>query len=218
MAYQFPTYRIAMWNATLLSDGSCSSQATNFVSDVIERHIYSKNSVQPAYTAALFLALPSCCGQANFSDEFCRHTAQIRSWTTVYAVIPSASACITFAGCGIVFIIGLLIAFRSRSQQSQDSLACHINAHNVSAVLADTSQFPPLLVSVGVKQQPSLSNNSSSACEPIGRFEILETTITLIDRQNMSVRKLVVGSGCKTVPDDATQIESSLVVDIKDTK
>lgn len=223
VAYNLTARMASTNNASRIPDDFCFIPVDNYVNKVIERHLYSKDSVYPAYLAALFWLFQDAAVR-QVATENALNTTVVQllldgnlSWTSVHAAIPLMAACATFAGCGIILVLALLVAYQSHNQQRQTALAHHIAAHNVNAVLADENQFPPSLVSVRVKQQSKTSDpEAKSSSTRIEQFEIIRTTITLRNRLNMSVHEVTIGSGC-TAPDERMPSENVLVVEIKDT-
>lgn len=203
VTYRLSKASVALYNQTRLQRAQCKVLLCSYVNDIIERHIYSFDPVQPAYTAALFWLFQNAAVKelaTNVSTNSTKSRLLFdgnRQLVSVHASIPFASACLTFVGCAIMITIGLMISWSSRSQVHQTSLASKIAAHNVSAVLTDTKQFPPLLVSVGIQQELNAAKSGTKrgkALDPIDRFEIMQTTITFRDRLDMSVRDVVVGN------------------------
>lgn len=61
-----------------------------------------------------------------------------------------------------------------------------------------------------MKQQgKTIGIQTNSASAPIERFEIIQHTMTLRDRLDMSVRRVIIGGGCQ-VPNESTQIGVSV--------
>lgn len=54
VAYHLTAETSASCNCSRIPNDDCSIQISNYVTNVVERHIYSKDSVQPAYLATLF--------------------------------------------------------------------------------------------------------------------------------------------------------------------
>lgn len=136
-----------------LSSFLCTFQKADLVNDIIQRHIYSKDPVQPAYTAALFWlfqnaairdievsnsTLPLTGVQLDFEGN--------RLWLSSRVSVPRTSAVLTFCGCALVLLIGSLILYGAAGSRVETKLTSQMTAHNVAGVRLGLDQYPSLIV------------------------------------------------------------------------
>lgn len=112
----------ASYNASTYSGEECFILSVGFIDDVIERHIYSRDPVQPAYTAALFWLFQNAVVKQIVTTHSSNSTGVRllldgnRPWIAAHATIPFVSGCFTFAGCGLILLLGFMIVLHSRDQ------------------------------------------------------------------------------------------------------
>lgn len=194
---------------TQLSGYNCSYIDSAYINDIIQRHIYSKDSIQPAYTAGLFwlfqngavksikMGEPQDLTRLDFKGN--------RIWVSSRVSIPDASAVMTFIACGLVSIAGLLVALWSISVQRQSTLSNQISAHTIASVRIDARQYPPALIQA-VVQLHSSSDGMNENAVSIRDFEIAATTLNYQDPGGINRKIEILQSQTRTkeVDDELT--------------
>lgn len=177
---------------TNLSGDNCSSDGTQVINDIIQHHMYSKDSVQSAYTAGLFWLFQNAAvknieasnAEASLSGVQLDFEGN-RKWLSSRVSIPRTSAFITFGGCFVVFILSILVVFGAMSSKV-DTITNQVTAHNVAGMRVGSGQYPSLLVRTMV--QASGDANGSATGQDINEFEIAE--ITLRHRTNGTMQSV----------------------------
>lgn len=178
-----------------LSGSNCTTSGSDFINDVIQRHIYSKDPVQPAYTAGLFWLFQNAAVKEIDRNSFSETGPRLdfkgnRMWISPRVSIPLISACMTLAGCGVVFVIGTLVAYRSFSGQHLGKVSSQLSTHDIASIRVDTSQFPPLLLQAHVQFHGD--NDKTSIHEfMIGKIGLDHLT-------DATKQGLTIGSDCST--------------------
>lgn len=132
-----------------LTGYNCSYQGSDFVNDIMQRHIYSKDPLQPAYTAGLFWLFQNAAVKEIQSKTATGVRLALNSnieWVSARVSAPRTSAIITIAGCALVLILGLLVTYWTGSSQRHSTLSTTLSAHNIAGVRVDTKNFPTTLV------------------------------------------------------------------------
>lgn len=105
---------------TRLSGGNCSYMLAPYINDVVQNHLYSEDSVQPAYTATMFWLFQNAALRdvvpvaGSFSFSLVSENGAQKLSARV--AIPLASAFITCAGVGLVLLLGLFSTFSIPNQ------------------------------------------------------------------------------------------------------
>lgn len=179
---------------TELSGQNCSYRGSDFLNGVMQRHIYSKDPLQPAYTAGLFWLFQNAALkdiQSKTATGGIRLSfGSNREWISPRVSIPKTSAIITLVGCGVVIVIGLLVTYWSGNAQRHSSLSTHLSAQNVAGIHVNTNQFPPLLVHTKVQLNGDDKYRSAGTTH-IHDFKIAE--VTLRHRTNDTVGDFKIG-------------------------
>lgn len=146
-----PIYKFATGSLpwSTLTGYNCSYQGSSFVNDIIQRHIYSKDPLQPAYTAGLFWLFQDAAVKEIQSKTATGTRLAFNSnveWVSARVSAPRTSAIITIAGCVLVLILGLLVTYWTGSSQRHSTLSTTLSPHDVAGVRVDTKNFPTALV------------------------------------------------------------------------
>lgn len=178
-----PNYPIASDSLPWTQSGlDCSQPGSGFIDDVIQRHIYSKDPVQPAYTAGLFwlfgnAALHNIENSTNPTAVKLDFIGNLK-WISPRISMPRASAIMTIVGSGLIFVVALAINVWSRNQNQQREFHRHLfSAHNVGGILFNASQFPPLLLRTKVQQSAKEENSPQNPNDELGDYMITEMTL-----------------------------------------
>lgn len=183
----------------------CSFTGSDYLNDIVQRHIYSRDPVQPAYTSALFWLFQNgavkdielaktystTASTTKASNNVKLSFAGNRRWVSPIASIPQTSAWITYGACVIILVMGVLVTFRS--SESQSAISDRLTPHHVADLIVNSAKYPPLLLRAEV-----YSENSSGTAKPtaanggngVQAFEILE--MTLHHRTNDRDQKVVI--------------------------
>lgn len=151
-----PLYSLAEGSLpwTKLTGINCSYEGSDYINDIIQRHIYSKDPFQPAYTAGLFWLFQNAAVkdiQASSQSEIKLSFNGNREWISSRASIPRTSVFITIFGCTLVFMAGLAVVYFSLGSQRQSSLSRSLIPQNVASLRVDIRQFPPFLIHTNVQ-------------------------------------------------------------------
>lgn len=148
-----PSYKLASRSMAWfnLSAYNCSYEGSDFLNDIMQRHIYSKDPLQPAYTAGLFWLFQDAAVKDIQTKTATGVHLSFNSnleWISPRVSIPKASAIITIAGCVIITIVGLLVTYRSCRQST---LSSHLSAHTVASIRVDTKNYPTMLLCTSIQ-------------------------------------------------------------------
>lgn len=156
-----PNYRIPPDSLPLnLTDNTCAKFGSSYINSVMQQHVYSKDPVQPAYTAGLFWLFQNAAARNIESPSNSSNQDNVKldfsgnlKWISPRVSTPLTSAIMSIVGCLLILIGGVVVQFWSRSQTKQDEFQRHLfSAHNVGNVLFNTNQFPPLLLRIPIDQ------------------------------------------------------------------
>lgn len=169
----------------------CSFTGSDYLNDVVQRHIYSRDPVQPAYTSALFWLFQngatkdieaaktySAKGSAvKASSNVKLSFAGNRRWMSPIASIPQTSAWITYGACSIIMLLGILVTFRSF--QKQMPISDQLTPHHVADLIANSAKYPPLLLRAEVQSEiPSATKESVEKKDNnVQAFEVVQMTL-----------------------------------------
>lgn len=172
-----PNYKFAAGSLpwTTLTGYNCSYQGSDFLNDLVQRHVYSKDPLQPAYTAGLFWLFQD----ATVKDIQSKKAPGVRlafdsniEWISARVSAPKASAIITIAGCALVLILGLLVTYWSGNPQRHSTLSSSLSAQDVAGIRVDTNSFPTTLV------HASFQLNGSQKHQPISVTDLQDFVIS----------------------------------------
>lgn len=169
------------WNQ---SGDDCSEDGAGFIDDIIQRHIYSKDSMQPAYTAGMFWLFGNATLHTidNSTRPGIQNAVRLdfvgnQKWISPRISMPRTSAIMTIIGSGLIFMAALAINVWARNQNQQEEFQRHLfSAHNVGGILFNSSQFPPLLLRTKI-QQPAKDENTQEPNDELGAYTITEMTL-----------------------------------------
>lgn len=177
-----PVYPIASdslpWDITGFN---CSLIGSGLINDVIQRHLYSEDPIQPAYTAGLFwlqnAALHSIEHWTNPSEQTAiklDFIANLR-WISPRVSMPRTSAVMTIAGCILMLIGGVAIHFWSRSENRYSKFQRQLySAHTLGDMLFNTVQFPSLLIDMQIQQSTKQASDTNN---DLHSYKITELTL-----------------------------------------
>lgn len=170
------------WDWDDITGSACDNLWANYVNKVVKQHIYSKFSLQPAYTAGMYWLFENAAEKTVAATSSSGVTLLTldgnKSRLGARISIPSSSAVGMFIGCGLILIIGLLVAFFTRSRSKTASLQRALTAHNVAEMMLNQQQYPSMLVTARINQGVA-SNNGG----------IPEHNVAMLEEMNLPLAK-----------------------------
>lgn len=155
--------------------------------------------MQPAYTAGLFWLFQNAALKDIETKEAVDSAVSRMfklsfdgniSWVSAIVPIPLTSEWITFSGCIIILIIGILVAYAAFRGNHQRSIMQQLSVHKAAVILANST---PMLMHTGVlRSQDEEKQHSHKTDEDTHEFEI--THMTLCHRSNDSLKHVALGS------------------------
>lgn len=167
---------------------NCLYYGSELMNNIIQRHIYSKDPVQAAYTAGLFWLFQNAVIKDVELTAFNKTSLGFdgnRKWISSRVSIPHVSALITFVGCLVIISIAVLIAKWTISRdQSQ------LSPHQVAGLMVNSSQYPTLFVRTRVNARTGDTSEDKPTAAPCEIHEFQITDITLRHRSDESTRTI----------------------------
>lgn len=174
-----------------LAGRNCSLGASGPINNVVQRHIYSKDPVQVAYTAGLFWLFQSASVKEvamTRENKKSLSFAGNRQWISARVSIPQTSAIITFVGCLMIIVAGLLITGWARMGQSGPT--SRLLPHEVAGILVNPNRYPSVLMHAGVDVAALGKIHGDGAAKNVHEFEI--TGITLRHQTDQTDRVIAI--------------------------
>lgn len=185
-----------LWSWADVNGYACDNRWSNYVNKVVPQHIYSRFSLQPAYTAGLFWLFQNAAikdvESVAGSDLLLLDLDGNQSWLKTRVSIPAASAAVTFVGCGLMLFVGLLVVHSAHDQKKQKALQDALTPHNVVEMVLDSPQYPPLLVSARINREAPDSHLGEWATLQTGGVpvnEFIVDRVVLRHREDSEFRK-----------------------------
>lgn len=180
---------------TKLSGMNCSYIGSDFINDIVQLHMYSKDPLQAAYLAGIFWLFQYASVkeiETTVSDENgVRLSFEGNEvWVSSHVSIPRTSAVITIIGCVIVACIGLSITQWSLNAQRESALTNELSTQDVAKMLLGEAQYPKLLVRPRVIRARKEADHQTKALETMSDFEI--AAITLRHRTDKNIENVVI--------------------------
>lgn len=177
-----PNYRLAdgsdKWRE--LGGENCTSDGNAMVNDILQRHMYSTDSVQSAYTAGLFWLFQNAAAKDIDASNLKMLLTSVqldfkgsRIWLSSRVTIPRTSAFITFGGCVVALFVGILVVCGTK-ESNVDRITNQLTAHNVVGMRVGSTQYPALIV--GATVQSSADKVALLAGEDISEYDIAAIT------------------------------------------
>lgn len=169
------------WSWANITGYACDNRWSNYVNKIVREHIYSRYSLQPAYTAGLFWLFQNAAikdvQSVAGSNLLLLELNGNKSWLKTRVSIPTASAAVMFGGCGLMLLLGLLVVCSARNHKKQKALEQALTPHNVVEMVLNSQQYPPLLVSARINREASDRHQNGVALlqtgdVPVGDFVI----------------------------------------------
>lgn len=177
------------------SGSNCTSMGSTFINDILQQHMYSYDSLQPAYTAAMYWLFQNAAvvDRTNTTTDVRLDFVGNQVWTSLHVSIPYKSAIISIVGCAAVWLMGLMVAYWSRNHERQETFAGKLPACEIPSMLIGVGRYPSDLVRIGVKNgvNETKTHANTDACgDPVDQFDI--ASITLRHLETNSVRTVAI--------------------------
>lgn len=194
----------AVWSD--LSGFNCTYEASDYINDIMYRHLYSRDPLQVAYTAGMFwLFQNGAVKNVGTMETVASKAAAVaplafdgnKIWISTRVSIPLTSACVTFTGCALVLVVGMLMIVWSSNQERQSGLSSHLSVHSVAEFLLATKQYPPFLIHTAVHPDKMQSATREEQDRGDGSASIHEFIIAELRLQGPSTspyQDIVIGS------------------------
>lgn len=190
-----------------LNGSRCSSMASDFVNDIFQRHIYSRDPVQPAYTAAMFWLFQNAAVKdvdttavpPNKSVRLDFDGNQIS--ISLHVSMPSTSALLSLAGCACVFVFAIYIMGWAYKDRQSSKLTDQLTAQNVAGMLVGARQYSSLVMQINA--QRNHLNEDLRSIDRIKEYSIEQ--IVLRHRADPSKTKLTIGINEATANTNGSQ-------------
>lgn len=174
---------------------NCTSMGSTFINDILQQHMYSYDSLQPAYTAAMYWLFQNAAvvDRTNTTADVRLDFAGNQVWASLHISVPYRSAVLSIIGCAAVWIMGLMVAFWSRNHERQETFASKLPACEVPSMLIGVEHYPSDLVRIGVKNgvnEIKAHANTDGCGDPVDQFEI--AGVTLRHLETNSVRTVAI--------------------------
>lgn len=181
------------WSAR--SGDNCTSMGSTFINDILQQHMYSYDSLQPAYTAGMFWLFQNAAvvDRTNTTTDIRLNFAGNQIRASLHVSIPYKSAILSIIGCAVVWIMGFMVSFWSRNHERQEAFASKLPACEVPSMLIGVEHYPTDLVRIGVKNGVNETKSHAIADEcgdPVDEFEI--AGLTLRHLKTNSVRTVAI--------------------------
>ncbi|GMF11832.1 unnamed protein product [Phytophthora lilii] len=148
-------------------DGTrCERERGAFMDRVQSSHLYSERSLQPAYQSALFWLFQHGVVKQKLSKTTLAFEASVK-YVDVTLSVPQLSATLTFVGCAMLIIMGVLIFFGGKSREAD--VERHFKPHHLARVLLDDEAFSHRLLKCDLL---NIGNKYLNSSELLDQFEI----------------------------------------------
>lgn len=179
------------WN---FSDPNCSAFGSYFINDMRQRHMYSTDPLQAAYTAGMFWLLQNArVLNVDVDDRRQLNFDGNRLLLTPYVSMPRESAFMTLFGCLLVLFAEAFVSHWSRETDEVYDLHVQLStAHNAAGLMFNTSQYPPFLVRTEILPMDEFGATISFQSDQNGYdiHEYVITHIVLRHRENGSMSSI----------------------------
>lgn len=164
--------RVKSWDG--IEGRYCEVERGNFLDLVVRDHLYSEDSLQPAYMSALFWLFQNAVvkeTRALLSVEEATATLDFSAnveWVDAQVSIPTFSAILTCSGCAILVLLSVVIQLGGKRKESH--IETFFFAHHLARLVLNDDEFPRHLVKCNLL---SVENDSLGSSEHLDEFEIM---------------------------------------------
>ncbi|KAL4100564.1 hypothetical protein PRIC1_008356 [Phytophthora ramorum] len=148
-------------------DGSrCERERGAFMDRVQSSHLYSEQSLQPAYQSALFWLFQHGVVKQKLSQSTLAFNASVK-YVDVKLSVPKLSATLTFVGSAMLVIMAVMVFFGGKSREA--AVERHFKPHHLARVLLDDDAFSHRLLKCDLL---NVGNKYLNSSELLDQFEI----------------------------------------------
>lgn len=150
----------------------CEVERGNFLDLVVRNHLYSEDSLQPAYMSALFWLLQSGVVKETrtLSKEEATTTLDFSGnveWVDAELTIPRFSAILTCFGCALLLLLSVAIQLGGKRREA--IIEKFFYAHHLARLVLNDPDLPRHLIKCNLL---SVANDSLGSSEHLDEFEI----------------------------------------------
>ncbi|GAB9472405.1 hypothetical protein Gpo141_00009583 [Globisporangium polare] len=150
----------------------CEVERGNFLDLVVRNHLYSEDSLQPAYMSALFWLLQSAVVKESrtLSEEEATTTLDFSGnveWVDAELSIPRFSAILTCSGCALLLLLSVAIQLGGKRREAH--IEKFFYAHHLACLVLDDRDLPRHLIKCNLL---SVANDRLGSSEHLDEFEI----------------------------------------------
>ncbi|CAI5728323.1 unnamed protein product [Hyaloperonospora brassicae] len=151
---------------TSLDGSRCERERGVFMDRVQNLHLYSEQSLQPAYMSALFWLFQSGTVKQRLSQSELAFDSSVK-YVDVTLSVPPLSATFTFVGCVMMVLMAALVFLGGKSREAE--IERHFKPHSLARILLDDEAFSHKLLKCDLLNVGDKYLNSS---ELLDQFEI----------------------------------------------
>lgn len=164
--------RVVAWDGAI-TGSRCEVERGAFLDRIVRSHLYSEDSLQPAYTAAFFwlfqraavvretrpLPAGEAAGMLAFSGNLHVSEAQLS--------IPRFSAVLTGAGCAVLLLLGVAVQLGGKRREAH--IERYFSAHHLARLVLDDATLPRQMVTCNLL---NVANDRLGSSEHLDDFDI----------------------------------------------
>lgn len=183
-----------------LNGSRCSSMGSDFVNDIMQRHLYSRDPVQPAYTAAMFWLFQNAALKDVDTTAPPNNGARLefdgnQISISLHVSMPSTSAFLSLAGCACVFVFALYIMGWAHKDRQASKLTNQLTAQNVAGMLVGAQQYSSFVMQITAQSkepEPKTIETPTSTTNRISNYRIDQ--LVLRHKSDLSQSGLTIGA------------------------
>uniref|UniRef100_A0AAV1T0Y0 Transmembrane protein n=1 Tax=Peronospora matthiolae TaxID=2874970 RepID=A0AAV1T0Y0_9STRA len=156
----------------------CERERGVFLDRVQNLHLYSEQSLQPAYTSALFWLFQYGAVKQQLSPSELSFSESVK-YVDVTLSVPPLSATFTFVGCVMLVLMAALVFLGGKSREAE--IERYFKPHNLARILLDDEAFSHKLLKCDLLNVGDKYLNSS---ELLDQFEISGLALRHCKRPN----------------------------------
>lgn len=151
---------------TPVDGANCERERGTFMDRVESSHLYSEQSLQPAYQSALFWLFQHGVVKQKLSQTTLAFDASV-NYVDVTLSVPELSATLTFAGCGLLLVMAVLVFLGGKRREAD--VERYFKPHHLARVLLDDEAFSHRLLKCDLL---NIGNKYLNSSELLDQFEI----------------------------------------------
>lgn len=165
---------VASWDGAV-AGSQCEVERGTFLDHVAHGHLYSEDSLQPAYTAAIFWlfqnaavvsetrSLPSEGANVAATLAFSGNVESVEAELSV----PRFSAILTASGCVVLLLLGFAVQLGGKRREAH--IERFFSAHHLARLVVDDATLPRQMITCDLL---SVANDRLGSSEHLDEFEI----------------------------------------------